>query len=424
MEYKRSVSDKLLPKQSLWSSWPLAVAIVLGSLGFFLFFLNRDTIVPVSWGSAGGARNRLSDWINAFQQSLIVPLIGILFGVLIVRQRPRHRIGLLLIIIGLMSAAMMVFQEWSIYGYHTTGGSVPGWRFTGWITNWIWIVLFFFVLLLVPLFPDGAFLSRRWRTFILILLSLFVLPLLIAASLETPMSSAAQIPNPFVETHPAKLYETLYTMGVPFMPLATVAGLAAVLARFRRSQGRERQQIKWLLAGMAVMAVMVAIGLSLSFLGQTIGDMIVNAAVLAPFIGIGVALVRHHLYDIDVIIRRTLLYTAVSAILAIVYLGSVILLQQLFSSVTGQQSAVAIVISTLLIAALFAPLRHRLQALIDHRFYRQKYDAAQTLAQFAQTARDETDIEALQAELLRVVQETLQPQSVTVWFKQSPNGRQ
>jgi hypothetical protein len=412
------VTDNLLHKRNLWSWWPLAVVIVLGSLGFFLFFLNRETAVPVSWGSAGGVRNRLPDWINAFQQSLIVPLIGTLFGILIIRQRPRHRIGLLLIIIGLISAAMMVFQEWSIYGYHTTGGSAPGWELASWITNWIWIVLFFFVLLLVPLFPDGAFLSRRWQSFILILLSLFVLPLLVAAFLETPMSSAAQIPNPFVQTHPAALYEILFTLGVPFMPLTTVAGLAAVIVRFRRSQGRERQQIKWLLAGVAVLAVLVASGLILSFLGQTIGDMMVNAAVLAPFIGIGVALLRHHLYDIDVIIRRTLLYTAVSAILAIVYLGSVILLQQLLSTVTGQQSAVAIVISTLFIAALFSPLRNRLQAFIDRRFYRQKYDAAQTLAQFAQTARDEVELDELTAELLRVIQKTMQPKNLSIWLKE------
>jgi hypothetical protein len=418
MENHRNVPNNLVSKQSLWSWWPLAVVIVLGSLGFFLFFLNRETAVPVSWGSAGGTRNRLPDWINAFQQSLIVPVIGTLFGVLIVRQRPRHRIGLLLIIIGLLSAAMMVFQEWSIYGYHTTGGRAPGWELASWITNWAWIVLFSFVLLLVPIFPSGAFLSRRWQTFILILLSLFALPLIIATSLETPMSSAAQIPNPFVKTHPAVLYETLFNIGVPFMPLTTVAGLAAVLARFRRSQGRERQQIKWLLAGVAVLAVLVASGLVLSFLGQTIGDMMVNAAVLGPFVGIGVALLRHHLYDIDVIIRRTLLYTAVSAILAIVYLGSVILLQQLFSSVTGQQSAVAIVISTLLIAALFSPLRQRLQALIDRRFYRQKYDAAQTLAQFAQTARDEVELDELTTELLHVIQKTMQPKSLSIWLKE------
>jgi Na+/phosphate symporter len=146
--------------------------------------------------------------------------------------------------------------------------------------------------------------------------------------------------------------------------------------------------------------------------------MMVNAAVLAPFIGIGVALLRHHLYDIDVIIRRTLLYTAVSAILAIVYLGSVILLQQLLSTVTGQQSAVAIVISTLFIAALFSPLRNRLQAFIDRRFYRQKYDAAQTLAQFAQTARDEVELDELTAELLRVIQKTMRPKNLSIWLKE------
>jgi hypothetical protein len=145
--------------------------------------------------------------------------------------------------------------------------------------------------------------------------------------------------------------------------------------------------------------------------------MIYQIAVVMIPISVGVAILRYRLFDIDIIIRKTVQYGVLTAVLGLVYYGSILLLQGLFTRVTGQESAVALVLSTLLIAALFNPLRQRVQAFIDRRFYRQKYDAQQVLAQFAQTARDEVDMEALQTELLRVVQETMQPQTITLWLK-------
>ncbi len=137
----------------------------------------------------------------------------------------------------------------------------------------------------------------------------------------------------------------------------------------------------------------------------------------------GVAVLKYRMYDVDIVIRKTLQYSAVTALLALIYFGSVFLLQRLFSSVSGQQSPLALVVSTLLIAALFAPLRRRIQDAIDRRFYRRKYNAQQVLAQFARTARDETDMDALLAELERVVQETLQPEGVRVWIRKETKGR-
>ncbi len=396
---------------------PLVATIMMGFTALILFFLNRATDIPAFWGASGGSRNQLPLWVGLIQQAIFLPIVAGSFGLLIVRQRPRQRIGWLLVVLGIFSALVILAQELAIYGYHTLAGAGWGWSIAGWLTNWSWIILFFLLLLLVSVFPDGRFVSHRWRTIILILLTLFVGPLLIATVLETPMTSAAQIPNPFVQTHPEKLYDALFSLGVPFMPITAVAVLAAVLVRFRRSRGRERQQMKWLLAGVALLAGMVVVGLILSFSGIVAGDLIVNFSPLVPLIGIGVALVRHQLYDIDVIIRRTLLYTAVSLILALVYFGSVILFQQLFTRVMGQQSPVAIVISTLLIAALFNPLRGRLQDFLDLRFYRQKYNAEQVLARFAQTARDEVEVETLQTDLLHIVQETIQPEHVSIWLK-------
>jgi asparagine N-glycosylation enzyme membrane subunit Stt3 len=203
------------------------------------------------------------------------------------------------------------------------------------------------------------------------------------------------------------------------MPLTAVTVLAGLMVRFRRRRGRERQQIKWLLAGVALMTVLILAGLGISFgLGNTLGDVMVNAALLGPLVGIGVALLRHQLYNIDVIIRRTLVYSVLTVLLALVYFGSVVLLQSLVATIEVEQSTSVIVFSTLAIAALFSPLRKRVQEVIDRRFYRRKYDAAQTLAAFAAMARDEVDLDALTAELLHVIDKTIQPSHVSLWIRE------
>ena len=394
----------------------------IGVASLLLFMRNATTPVPVSWGVEGGTREGGVEWINAFQQSLLSPtLIGFL-GALILTRRPGNRIGRLLIALGVISALGTFTQEWAVYGYYTlqtnVPGNMPGTALAAWITNWIWVILFSILLLTASIFPDGQFPSRRWGLVVCGPLALFAIPILSGAFVETPMSSSFQIPNPFVSTHPKTFYDFVFTLGVIFMPLTALAVLAAVMVRFRTSQARERQQMKWLMFGVAVMAFLTVVGLGLYFgLNNNFGGIMVNTATIGPALGVGVALLRHRLYDIDILIRRTLQYSLLTGLLALIYFGSVILLQTGFRTLTGQtNSPIITVLSTLGIAALFNPLRHRVQDFIDRRFYRKKYNAEQALAQFATIARDEVDMDKLIAALIGVVQETMQPERVSVWL--------
>jgi|CXWL01.1.fsa_nt_gi hypothetical protein len=203
---------------------------------------------------------------------------------------------------------------------------------------------------------------------------------------------------------------------------------------FRVSGAVERQQIKWVLLGISATFVSViyySSGTVLYPASQPSPTRLVALLINLPvYVGcygffafsMLVAMLRYRLWDIDLIIRRTLIYSMLSGLLALTYFGSVVVLQGLFTAVTGQQSVVVIVLSTLAIAALFFPLRNRVQDFIDRRFFRRKYDAAKTLADFAATCRDETDLDKLTARLVEVVDETMQPESVSLWLKPTGDG--
>jgi hypothetical protein len=230
-----------------------------------------------------------------------------------------------------------------------------------------------------------------------------------------------------VSMMPAEWVSALYAL-----PLSLVA-LAVIFQIYRYkwdSNAVERQQAKWIIVAVAlffsatiVWAIVFGGGVTIPggaprLWANLVATLYINLFA-HPFlpIAITIAILRYNLWGIDVLIRRTVQYGLVTAVLALIYFGTIILLQSLGGQATGEQSPIIIVLSTLLIAAMFNPLRRRVQTAVDRRFYRQKYDAQQVLAQFAQTARDEVDMEALQTELLRVVQETMQPQTITLWLK-------
>jgi hypothetical protein len=185
------------------------------------------------------------------------------------------------------------------------------------------------------------------------------------------------------------------------------------VARYRRVSGVERQQLKWF----ALAAVVAASSLVGQLLGEALWNLLIAATNTALYVAVGVAILRHRLYDIDLLINRALVYGSLTASLVAVYFGSIVLVQSALRTLTGQETTLAVVASTLAIAALFNPLRHRIQALVDRRFYRRKYDAAKTLEGFSAKLKDETDLDALNEELVRVVRVTIQPAHAGLWLR-------
>jgi RsiW-degrading membrane proteinase PrsW (M82 family) len=219
-------------------------------------------------------------------------------------------------------------------------------------------------------------------------------------------------------------------VGFIAVPMLFVAGLGAVISlfvRFRRARGDERQQIKWFVFAAALTLVWITVfGQSTRGLPEVI--VALSGLLVVPSIPIatGIAILRYRLYDIDRIINRTLVYGSLTVTLVALYFGGIVVLQRIFVTLTGQQSTLAVVASTLLIAALFTPLRRRIQGFIDRRFYRSKYDARKTLEAFSAKLRNETDLEALNNDLVGVVRETMQPAHVSVWLRPDtvPKGGQ
>jgi hypothetical protein len=296
----------------------------------------------------------------------------------------------------------------------------PGAEALAWIASWLWVPDVGLYLLLALLFPNGRLLSARWRPFVGFIGVVVVTGTVAVALSPGPIRGLELIENPLgMEALPnvAVLTEALlYALGV--------VAVASVLVRLRRSSGVERQQIKWfayagaVLATSTIITYVLSAASSLRWLGWVafVPGMAGNAGM--P-VAVGIAILRYRLYEIDILINRTLVYGVLTGTLALVYLGGVASAQAIFRALTGQQgqSQLAVVVSTLLIAALFNPLRRRIQGFIDRRFYRKKYDAQKTLEAFSAKLRDETDLDALRDDLVGVVRETMQPAHVSLWLR-------
>jgi hypothetical protein len=272
----------------------------------------------------------------------------------------------------------------------------------------------------ILLFPSGRVPTHRWRAVAWLSGAVLVLASLSEAFLPGKLAEAPNVTNPLGIESARGALELVNTGCFLLLPLCFVLSAFSMVGRFRRSTGEERQQLKWFAAA----AVLLGACFPFVFVVSSgVAEDLVTLLFAGLPMAIGIAILRHRLYDIDVIINRALVYGSLTATLALVYVGGVVGLQYAFRTLTGQGSTLAVVASTLAIAALFNPLRRRVQAFVDRRFYRSKYDAAKTLETFSAKLRDETDLDALNAELVGVVRETMQPAHVSLWLR-SDTARQ
>lgn len=401
-----------------WLIWPLALisalsvatVIQLDSLGCGLFY----PISPQSLSAVG---------------FLLGGLGFAVLGGLLIYQQPRNRIGWVTGAIGSLQF-VPVLASYTRCGLAGTV-DLPGVPIAGWLTINLGTVYFYLLFILLPLtFPTGRFLSRRWRITATAVSGLIFFGRLVGAFRPGEIGPTLGImisENPLgVDFIPQVLLSPGFSMlnAVLFPGMILLAILSMVL-RWRRSRGDVRQQLKWfvyfLSTAMFINIVFFQV-LSSLFYPWIVDTVWYGLVIIINFAGfpavIGIAIFKYGIYDIDLIIRRTLSYSLLTGILALVYFGGVVLLQSILRILSGNpNSPLVTVLSTLGIAALFNPLRARIQGFIDRRFYRQEYNPDLALARFAAAAQDEVDTHRVSDHLLGIIQETLQPRRSSLWIK-------
>jgi hypothetical protein len=384
--------------------------LVLIVFGVALSLLYLPDPYPL-WASA-------TEDIFALGQMVLAAIAYTVLGWLIGTRRPRHIIGALSLLVGLLFGSLFFVGGIRAFVESRQAGDQVLAPYLFWLGELLWTPPFVVSFTLVlQFFPDGRLPSPRWR----IVPALTVVGLLLStvslALLPWPSEYRYAYDNPFVVPSAQRPLTFVNNLGSLLTALGALGSLLTVIVRLRRSRGKEREQMKWLVYA-------AAIGI-LSMLGTTlIGIEIVQfvAFISLPTVlalAVGVAILRHGLFDIDVIIRRTLQYTIISGLLALVYFGVVTVLSSLLTSMGSQGSQLVTVLATLTVAAFFAPLRRRVQDFIDRRFYRQKYDAGRLLAEFAASSRSEANLERLAAELLRVAGTAMQAEHVSLWLNET-----
>jgi len=398
-------------------AWGLCgAALVLAALGLALLALNRTTPGGAVYGY----------WLEQAALAFAFPTVG----ALVAANRPRNPIGWILIAAGLSGAIVLFASEYALYALFSDPGALPGGRVAAWVSAWAGTVAFGVIFsFLFLLFPDGRLPSARWRPVAwsavaalgLVMIASALKPRLTDEAGEpVPRGAPRTVDNPVgLDGAGPLLHQIESTAIVLFVLVCVLPAVASLILRYRGSSGERRQQIKWLAyaAGMLAVGIFVVPDVLRALWGETAAVSAVTSALeVVPVIGIplatGIAILRHRLYDIDLVIRRTLIYGALTATLGGVYLGSVLLI-----SLAVGESGLAVAVSTLAVAALFRPARARIQAVVDRRFFRRRYDAALTLEAFGARLRDELDLEALGADLRGVVRDTVQPAHVSLWLR-------
>jgi hypothetical protein len=391
-------------------AWSLCLACVsLASFAPLLAFLNDRTLVVFF-------RERDLGVVMVLVISFSV------VGALVVSHRPENLVGWIFCAAALFQALSLVGVEYATYARVTRPGSLPFGASVSWLAEWIWAPGLVLILVFLPLlFPDGRPPSRRWWPVAWLGgLSIVIISAPIWLLVWSRRGRELLEDGGIAQGVPGWLL-ALLRVGFPLMLLAGLLAVLSLFLRFRRARGEERQQIKWFAFAAALTLTWIFVGELLldaqggvfGVVGALLGLVVVSSIPIAT----GIAIFRYRLYDIDRIVNRALVYGALSVALVLVYLGGVISLQYAFRTFAGGESQLAVVASTLAIAALFNPLRRRIQTAVDRRFYRSKYDARKTLAAFSSRLRDETDLDALGGELESVVRETVQPARVALWLR-------
>lgn len=388
----------------------VAISFALSAASVILIALHPATDFWGGWGFAG--------YDAAF--ALVFGAMGLLVAI----RRPGNLVAWLFLASAVLSGSQTVMTSYSAYAVVT---GWPGAAISAWIAQWIWLPSLSLVALILLLFPNGRLVSPRWRPVALALVPATVAVTMLWA-LAGPGDGELEFAGPAAEIDPLGLgpehpLRTLAGMSTLVLAAALVAGAASLWSRMRRGDPIERQQIKWI----AFAGALVGPGLAASVLTTLypidpvlakLTQVLAIAAVLLIPVAAGIAILRYRLYDIDVLINRTIVYGATSAGLLATYLTSVLMLSALLRPLTGS-GALAVAGSTLAVVALFAPLRRRIQSAVDRRFYRSRYDAVRTVDAFGARLRDQVDLDDLRAALLDIVDETLRPVHASLWLREA-----
>ena len=349
--------------------------------------------------------------------ALIAALFGVV-GALVASRRPRNPIGWLFLAFAVVAAFAGAADLYASYTLVEHPGALPGGDWVAWLGGGIWHPAFGFFVFAFLLFPNGRLPSPRWRPVAWVAVANYLVGGIIGV-LWGPLSEDLY---PYAEPPfelPGYAIANMVFLVFLFVNFGLLAlSAVSLLLRLRRATGVERQQLKWFVYAVALFALVFPPSVLLFGDGRLI-------LILLPLVpaAAGIAILRYRLFDIDLIINRTLVYGVLSISLVLLYFGGVAGLQRLFTLLVGEGNQFAVIVSTLAIAALFNPLRHRIQDVIDRRFYRKKYDAARTLERFGTKLRDETDLGALSGDILAVVWETMQPEHVSLWLKPADECR-
>jgi hypothetical protein len=383
---------------------------MLLTAGLALLWTSPDGPLPEGYAS------------RAEQAISLVSLLGPpLLGGLLAARRPSNPYGWLWAAYGLGWAVVGFTNAYAIY-VSASGDGMPGWVGSiAWMGDLVFVPLLGLTALILLLFPDGRPPSRRWR-WVTRAIGVTVVVTTVAGAL-LPADEGDPIGNPLAVQGPIEaLAETVVNVGITALFLAILLSAVSLLLRFRRARGLQRQQLKWLAYGGGFLAAYILLDM-ISQVPPGLVDALIEALTFgALYVGVGMAVLRYRLYDIDRLINRTLVYGLLTVLLGGVYASAVLVLGQMFGGVGRDPPSWVVAGATLAVAALFQPARRRIQEVVDRRFNRRKYDAARTVEAFATRLRDELDLDALSAELLAVVDQTMQPSAASLWLRPSADA--